>query len=299
MSKQDLEKYYEILEIDNDASREEIIRAYNHLKNLYTSGSMATEPIDNEWDEDDKHDILQKIEDAYEKLLPLAAEDREIEDQIPTEDITGDITPIEEIPMVEVPFEEEQEEEPVEEEPVEEEPVEAPVMEEYANHAHHDVHEVHIELDDDAASAPVSDHEEESQLFGILDEVEDEDQEEEEGAVLEPEAEEPVPEEAVKDEAVEEDDTLAEEFVEPGPVSGSIFREIRETRGLSFQELSESTQIPPDMLEHIEREEFEKLPDAGYLRWYITTYAKTLSIDPKECADEYMKRYREWKKIVK
>ena len=96
-----------------------------------------------------------------------------------------------------------------------------------------------------------------------------------------------------------EEDTLAEEFIEPGPVSGNTFREVRETRGLSFQELSDSTQIPAEILEFIEREEFDRLPDAGYLRWNVTTYAKTLSLDPRECADEYMKRYREWKKSAK
>lgn len=41
MSNQDLKKYYEILEIDRDASEEEITQAYNYLKNLYTSDSMA------------------------------------------------------------------------------------------------------------------------------------------------------------------------------------------------------------------------------------------------------------------
>ncbi len=289
MSNQDLEKYYEVLEVDNDASREEITRAYNHLKNLYTTGSMAIEPIDNEWDEEDKQDILQKVEEAYEILLPLAPEEE----------------PIEEEPEETPPFEEEIVEEetieealPVEEEfieeqgPVEAEPAVGPpvVVEEYANHTHHDVHEVHIELDDDVSSDAVPHHEEENQLFDISEMEEEPELEPELELGLEPEA-------LVLEEEVEEEvDTLAEEFIDPGPVSGNTFREMREARGLGFEELSESTQIPTEMLEYIEDENFEQLPDAGYLRWYITTYAKTLSIDPKECADEYMKRYREWKK---
>jgi len=318
MSNNDLEKYYKVLEVDYDASDKEIIRAYNHLKHLYTSGSMATEPIDNEWDETDKQDILQKVQEAYEKLISLAPEDRKIEKVPVEEEIVEE--EIREEDIIEEDTDEEvmDEEEIVEEEPgpVEAEPAgQPPVVEEYR---HHEVPEVHIEFDDDVDAGAGPHHEEANQLSGILteeeeEEVEEEEEEEEEEPILEPESEELVTEDVEEPEEVEdsveaeeaeeaevvEEDTLAEEFIEPGPVSGNTFREVRETRELSIQELSDSTQIPAEILEFIEREEFERLPDAGYLRWNVTTYAKTLSLDPKECADEYMKRYREWKKSSK
>ena len=190
MSNNDLEKYYKVLEVDYDASDKEIIRAYNHLKHLYTSGSMATEPIDNEWDETDKKDILEKVREAYEKLISLAPEDRKIEkvpveeeiveEEIREEDIIEEDTDEEVMDEEEMDEEEIVEEGVVEEESPDEEepePVEAepagqpPVVEEYR---HHEVPEVHIEFDDEMDAAPGSPPEEANQLDGILPEEEEE-----------------------------------------------------------------------------------------------------------------------------
>jgi hypothetical protein len=333
MSDREFEKYYEVLELDSDASAEEITRAYNHLKTLYKEGSMATQPVDDEWDESDKKDILERVEEAYEKLIALVRETPEPELQIPVEDIHMVEIP-EEIPsykqeyIEEESFEEDsareeiliresEEEISFKDESLDESPggeileenvieeaeeqvsieeeaaVEVeipPVVEEYRQQY---IPEVHIEFDGEAF--PDEYVEEDGGLSGFFDEEEEpEDVETEE-----------VKEEVVQEEVVEEvneiiekikEDTLAEEFIKEDSATGSIFRDIRERRGMNFSELSESTQIPVEMLEHIENEDFSKLPDAGYLRWYITTYAKTLSMDPKETADLYMKRYREWKK---
>lgn len=334
-SNRDLEKYYEILEVDGDASEEEIRRAYNHLKTLYKEGSMATQPVDNEWDETDKKDILDRVEEAYINLMAVVAISPEIETQIPIEDIPvieipGEISPfdreiteeepVEEVSGVEIALEEPVEEmsfkeEPTEEERVieetgeeifvEEEPLEEetavefeipPVVEEYR---HEYIPEVHIEFE--GGAFPDEYVEGEDELSGFFSDDETESLETEEVEEVE-EIEEVEEVEVVREEKEEneemKEDTLAEEFIEevPGSATGSIFRDIRENRGFNFRELSESTQIPVEMLEHIENEDFAKLPDAGYLRWYITTYAKTLSMDPKETADLYMKRYREWKK---
>ncbi|MCP5105764.1 MAG: helix-turn-helix domain-containing protein [bacterium] len=233
MTDQDLEKYYEILELESGASANDLTRAYNHLKKLYSSESMATQPIDNEWNETDKQQILERVEEAYAALLPFAPEEKPV--------------PVQEEEAVSVPDEYHAEVAPV----------------------------VSIEFDeDDAPSDMQGDSEEISEPFTIWNDEEEE----------------------TAEEGVDDDDTLAEEFIKTGPVSGEVFRQMREKRGLSIDELSESTQIPAEMVEYIEQEDFAKLPDAGYLRWFITTYAKTLSIDPRDAADEYMKLYREWKK---
>jgi curved DNA-binding protein CbpA len=333
MSDREFEKYYDVLELDSDATAEEITRAYNHLKTLYKEGSMATQPVDDEWDESDKRDILARIEEAYEKLMVPPVEASEAEAQIPVEDShvvelsdespsddrgfmeeesLEEEFPREEIvisePAEEISFEDEsmRDETPEENMPEEtgeeaaleeEEAVDVeipPVVEEYRQQY---VPEVHIEFD--GGAFPDEYVEEDDGLSGFFEEEEEEpeavetEEVKEEGVVVEEvEVEEEVHEiiENVKE------DTLAEEFVKTDSATGSIFRDIRENRGFSFSELSESTQIPVEMLEYIENEDFAKLPDAGYLRWYITTYAKTLSMDPKETADLYMKRYREWKK---
>lgn len=192
MSNKDLKKFYEILEIDSDVSKDDITNAYNYLKNLYTSDSMATIPIDDEWDQKDKQEILKRIEEAYSILVPESAKEHE---------------PVLE-PVISIEFNEEEKPE----------------------------------------------------------------------------------------ESLEEGDTKAEEFVNVGSITGDVLREIRKNQGIDLKELSDSTQIPFEILKNIEKEKFSKLPDAGYLRWYITHYATTLSINPKDASDQYMKRYREWKK---
>jgi len=109
--------------------------------------------------------------------------------------------------------------------------------------------------------------------------------------------EEPIEEsiEEPTEEPIEE--PIEESIEEPTeePIEGMVLRKIRRKQGATIQELADSTQIPKKIVEYIEREEYDKLPDAGYLRWYITTFAKALSLDPKDTADQYMKRYRQWK----
>lgn len=79
-------------------------------------------------------------------------------------------------------------------------------------------------------------------------------------------------------------------------VKGRTLRKFREKRGLGIHEVALSTRISYRILVNIEKERFDELPDAGYLRWYVSTYAKALTLDSKKVADEYMKRYRKWER---
>jgi hypothetical protein len=78
------------------------------------------------------------------------------------------------------------------------------------------------------------------------------------------------------------------------PVTGRSLRKAREKSGMGVHEVAKSTRINYKVLVNIEKERFHKLPDAGYIRWAVRTYAETLSMDPSWTADEYMKRYRQW-----
>jgi hypothetical protein len=258
VTEQDLTKYYEILELDSDASEEDITRAYRYLKKLYSKTSMATAPVDDEWDESDKQEILKRVEEAYVKLLPHAPEEEALEEE-----------------PVTVPEEEEYEAAIESEEYM---PREEPI--------------VTIEFDEEEPVKEKEETEKKAELFDsyVEEEVLFVDLEEEKG-------EEGGPEE---EKGVDEDDTLAEKFVggvDAKEITGAVLKEIRESQEWSLQDMTHSTQVPIDMLEHIEAEEFAKIPDAGYLRWYVTTYARTLSLtNPKEVADQYMKHYRNWLK---
>lgn len=87
------------------------------------------------------------------------------------------------------------------------------------------------------------------------------------------------------------------DLVKPGrSIKGRTFRRAREKLEMGIHEMAVSTGISYKVLVNIEKERYSKLPEPGYLRWLITTYAKSLSLDPKKAADDYMKRYRKWQR---
>jgi hypothetical protein len=161
MDRKQYKSFFDILEIDITANGEEITNSYTHLKKLYTTPSMATSPIADEFSQEERDQILGQIEEAYQKLSQL-----------------------------------------------------------------------------------------------------------------------------VRDEELQEE--LAFQRL-------SLKKE-RETAGFNIHDVEEETGIPAKIISYIEADKFHKLPDAGYLRWYITTYAKALGLDAKKVADGYMKRYRGWQK---
>ena len=68
---QDIEmrrKCMDTLELPQDASMLEIKTAYQHLKDLYTKGSIAISPIEDEYPEGAKEEIIRKIDEAYQWL---------------------------------------------------------------------------------------------------------------------------------------------------------------------------------------------------------------------------------------
>lgn len=94
---------------------------------------------------------------------------------------------------------------------------------------------------------------------------------------------------------ISEADTIPEEVIELPFIMEQSLRDLRENMGISLETLSLLSDIPADILKNIELENFAKLPEAGVIRWYVLTAAKHLNLNPKETADEYMKRYRKWK----
>lgn len=77
MTKEDYRKYFEILELNVNASLLEIRNAYLHLKRLYSTDSIVTSPIMDEFPEDNREEILRQVEEAYTKLLSLFEEDED------------------------------------------------------------------------------------------------------------------------------------------------------------------------------------------------------------------------------
>lgn len=71
MSREEYQRYLDILEVGQDASLAQIKKSYSHLKRLYSTDSIAISPIDEEFPEKKRQEILLQIEEAYTNLLAL------------------------------------------------------------------------------------------------------------------------------------------------------------------------------------------------------------------------------------
>ncbi len=176
MSDKKLKKYYELLEININATLSEVNRAFERMKIIYSTDSIATIPIDDEFSKKEREKILKKISKAYSKIGTHILEKKKL----------------------------------------------------------------------------ISEHDKIS--------------EGKEGSIT---------------------------------ISGSIIQQVREIQGLSLFELSKITKISKQILEDIELENYEKLPPEAYLMCHITNYTKFLSIDSQKAADDYIERYKKWKKKSK
>ncbi|MFB0564941.1 MAG: helix-turn-helix domain-containing protein [Candidatus Aminicenantaceae bacterium] len=77
--------------------------------------------------------------------------------------------------------------------------------------------------------------------------------------------------------------------------SGPGLRRVREKLAIGLYEISLSTKIRLELLENIEHERFELLPQEVYLKQHLRNYASYLSLVPKKVVDDYIERYRAWK----
>jgi cytoskeletal protein RodZ len=268
----DLQKYYDILEIDGGASLEEITSAYTYLKELYSSDSVALLTIEDDLDDEKKAEILTQIEEAYQILSslfkerePVAIDLEEAEEERESEVKEIDHGEKAEESEVEDIKEAGEEEVTAAEEIVEEKDVDEDYQ--YDTIKEREIISIDLEEEEKAAGRDI---EEDSGYSTDL--------------------------ERRFANILGMEDTIAEDNVELSIITGKDLKEIREQMGMGIHELESRTKIPYKTLVYIEKEKFEKLSDPGYLRWYITQFAKALNLDPKETANQYMKRFRNWEK---
>jgi cytoskeletal protein RodZ len=70
---------------------------------------------------------------------------------------------------------------------------------------------------------------------------------------------------------------------------GEYLRSVRESRGLGLEEASQVTKIGKNYLAAIEEGQFDKLPNAAYIKGFLRLYAGYLSLS----GDEVVKRYEQ------
>jgi flagellar biosynthesis protein FlhG len=80
----------------------------------------------------------------------------------------------------------------------------------------------------------------------------------------------------------------------PVEFTGGYLRQRRESAGLTLREVAHRTKIGSTRLDQIEKEMFDRLPAAVYLRGFVLEYAKALGIaQPQEVVAVYLARYHE------
>ncbi|MDA8099979.1 MAG: helix-turn-helix domain-containing protein [Nitrospiraceae bacterium] len=77
--------------------------------------------------------------------------------------------------------------------------------------------------------------------------------------------------------------------------SGTVLRMLREQRGMTIQNVADTTKLSARYLECIEEENFAKLPARPYLRGFLVNYAKALGYEPDRIAADFLKRYDAFK----
>ena len=68
---------------------------------------------------------------------------------------------------------------------------------------------------------------------------------------------------------------------------GQIFRETRESKGITASQAAEATRIKPQMLDRMEADIWEKMPAPIYARGFIKIYAENLGLAPEPMIEAY------------
>lgn len=73
--------------------------------------------------------------------------------------------------------------------------------------------------------------------------------------------------------------------------SGPVLRQLREGADIRLSDIALATRIRLEYLENIEKESYDGLPPAVFLRGYVASYAAYLSLDPVQVTRDFMNRY--------
>lgn len=63
---------------------------------------------------------------------------------------------------------------------------------------------------------------------------------------------------------------------------GEFFRQVRETKGLTLDDVALKTRIHPDFLIALEESNFTKLPDQVFAKGFVRSYARSLGLDEED-----------------
>ena len=85
MESRELTEYFEILELPMEASLSDVRKAYLLLRDVYSTDSIVTLPVEDEFSAEEKKKILDQIETAYHRILESFKEEQKV--STPKEDV--------------------------------------------------------------------------------------------------------------------------------------------------------------------------------------------------------------------
>jgi cytoskeleton protein RodZ len=72
--------------------------------------------------------------------------------------------------------------------------------------------------------------------------------------------------------------------------SGGLLRAVREAKGITLQEVADSTRISVRYLEAIEGDAHDRLPSATFVKGYVREVSRLLKLDEESVVTGYMRR---------
>jgi cytoskeletal protein RodZ len=69
---------------------------------------------------------------------------------------------------------------------------------------------------------------------------------------------------------------------------GEFFRQVRETKGLTVDEVASKTRIRSDFVKALEEGNFAKLPDQVFARGFVRSYARSLGLDEEDAIHRFV-----------
>jgi len=68
---------------------------------------------------------------------------------------------------------------------------------------------------------------------------------------------------------------------------GEFFKQVRETKGLTIDEVASKTRIRTDFVKALEDGNFAKLPDQVFARGFVRSYARSLGLDEEDAIHRF------------
>lgn len=80
----------------------------------------------------------------------------------------------------------------------------------------------------------------------------------------------------------------------PMQTVGNYLRQQREAKGMSIEEVARATRVPMSSVERLESDQFDELPGEVFVRGFMKSYARAVSLD----SDDVLARYTASRRVA-